>query len=395
MLSQDTMKIIKSTVPVLEQHGNTITTVFYKNMFEAHPELLNVFNSVNQSQGRQQAALANTVYAAAANIDNLAAIMPTVIQIAHKHKSLGITKDQYPIVGYYLLGAIKEVLGDAATPEIIAAWGEAYGVIADVFINIEDVMYADAEQMDGGWRTFKDFTIENKVVESEVITSFYLKPVDGMKLPSYKPGQYISLRINIPGEKNTLIRQYSLSQAENGEEYRISVKREQDFEPNGKVSCHLHNQLTVGDTIEVSIPAGVFHLDVENTTPVTLISGGVGITPMMSMYETIAKETPNRPVTFLHSARSRSHHAFGDRLLKLNASLTNSNYAVLYSEEGDGFISHEFLATNVLEGSDVYVCGPTPFMQSVLRDLYALGMPEDKVHFEFFGPAVQLELVEA
>ncbi|WP_438313357.1 NO-inducible flavohemoprotein [Sporosarcina sp. FA9] len=395
MLSQDTIKIIKSTVPVLEQHGKAITTVFYKNMLEAHPELLNVFNSVNQSQGRQQAALANTVYAAAANIDNLAAILPTVFQIAHKHKSLGITKDQYPIVGYYLLGAIKEVLGDAATPEIIAAWGEAYAVIADVFINMEDEMYADAEQMDGGWRTFKDFTITNKVVESEVITSFYLKPVDGNKLPSYKPGQYISLRIKIPGEKNTLIRQYSLSQAENGEEYRISVKREQDFEPNGKVSCHLHNQLVVGSTIEVSIPAGVFHLDVENTKPVTLISGGVGITPMMSMYETIAKETPNRPVAFLHSARSRSYHAFGDTLLKLNASLTNSNYAVLYSEEGDGFITREFLATNVLEGSDIYVCGPTPFMQSVIRDLYALGMPEDKVHFEFFGPAVQLELVEA
>ena len=176
---------------------------------------LNVFNHANQSQGRQQTALANTVYAAAANIDNLGAIIPAVVQIAHKHKSLGITPDQYPIVGYHLLGAIKEVLGDAATPEIIEAWGEAYGVIADVFIGIEKEMYDKAEQAEGGWRTFKEFIIADKVVESDVITSFYLKPADGKKLPSYKPGQYITVRVKIPGEEYTLNRQYSLSQADN------------------------------------------------------------------------------------------------------------------------------------------------------------------------------------
>ena len=155
MLSQETIDIIKSTVPVLEEHGKTITTVFYKNMFEAHPELLNVFNHVNQSQGRQQTALANTVYAAAANIDNLGAILPVVNQIAHKHKSLGITPEQYPIVGKYLLGAIKEVLGDAATPEIIEAWSQTYGVIAGVFIDAEKVMYDEAEELEGGWRHLK------------------------------------------------------------------------------------------------------------------------------------------------------------------------------------------------------------------------------------------------
>lgn len=395
MLSQETINIIKSTVPVLEEHGKTITTTFYKNMFEAHPELLHVFNHVNQSQGRQQTALANTVYAAAANIDNLEAILPAVVQIAHKHKSLGITEDQYPIVGYHLLGAIKEVLGDAATPEIISAWGEAYGVIADVFIGIEKNMYDQAEEVEGGWRTFKDFTIVDKVVESDVITSFYLKPTDGQKLAAYKPGQYITIRLTIPGEEYTLNRQYSLSQAENGDVYRISVKREDEFNPNGKVSTFLHNSMNTGDTIEVSVPAGHFHLDVENTTPVTLISGGVGITPMMSMYETIAKVSPERPVTFLHSARTRKHQAFDNRLKDLDASLANSAYKAIYSEEGDGFITREFLADNVLEGSDIYVCGPTPFMQAVLSSLYQLGFSEEKVHFEFFGPAEELELTSA
>lgn len=395
MLSQETINIIKSTVPVLEEHGKTITTVFYKNMFEAHPKLLNVFNHVNQSQGRQQAALANTVYAAAANIDNLEAIIPAVVQIAHKHKSLGITEDQYPIVGYHLLGAIKEVLGDAATPEIIEAWGEAYGVIADVFIGIEKNMYDQAEETEGGWRTFKDFVIADKVVESDVITSFYLKPVDGQKLASYKPGQYITIRLTIPGDKYILNRQYSLSQAENGEYYRISVKREDEFDPKGKVSTYLHSSMNTGDTIEVSVPAGHFYLDVESTSPVTLISGGVGVTPMMSMYETIAKVSPERPVAFLHSARTRKHQAFDVRLKELDTTLANSAYKTIYSEEGDGFITREFLAANVLEGSDIYVCGPTPFMEAVLSNLYQLGFSEDKVHFEFFGPAQALELVNA
>ena len=378
MLSQETINIIKSTVPVLEEHGKTITTVFYKNMFEAHPELLNVFNHVNQSRGRQQTALANAVYAAAANIDNLGAILPAVVQIAHKHKSLGITEDQYPIVGHYLLGAIKEVLGDAATPEIIEAWGEAYGVIADVFIGIEKEMYDKAEQLDGGWRTFKNFTIVNKVVESEVITSFYFEAADGKKLPSYKPGQYLTIRVNIPGEKNTFNRQYSLSQASTGDVYRISVKREDEFEPNGKVSVYLHNQVNIGDTVEISVPTGDFYLETENTTPVTLISGGVGITPMMSMFETIAKDSPERPVTFLHSARTRKHQAFNERLVELNASMPNSEYEVLYSEEGDGFITREFLAEHVLEGSDIFVCGPVPFMQAVISSLQGLGFLKKK-----------------
>src|SRR5690606_38697886 len=146
MLSQKTIDIVKSTVPVLEQHVKTITTVFYNNIFAAHPELLNIFNHANQSKGRQQTALANAVYAAAAHIDNLGPIIPAVVQIAHKHRSLGIEKEHYPIVGYHLLGAIKEVLGEAATPEIIEAWGEAYGVIADAFIGIEKEMYDATEE---------------------------------------------------------------------------------------------------------------------------------------------------------------------------------------------------------------------------------------------------------
>ncbi|ARF17205.1 NO-inducible flavohemoprotein [Sporosarcina ureae] len=392
MLDQKTIDVIKSTVPVLEEHGTAITTVFYKNMFVAHPELLDIFNHVNQSQGRQQTALANTVYAAAQHIDNLEAILPVVVQIAHKHVSLGILPEHYPIVGEYLLKAIKEVLGDAATPEIMDAWEAAYGVIAGAFIGVEKDMYENTEQADGGWRLFKDFEIVDKVDESDVITSFYLKPVDGKKLPYYLPGQYITIRLEIPGAKNIVNRQYSLSQKSNDETFRISVKREDTLSPNGVVSCYLHESASVGDIIEVSAPAGDFYLDPTGTTPVTLISGGVGITPMKAMYSTIADLSPEREVAFLHSARTRNQQAFASKLEQINAKLPNSTYKALYSEEGDGIITREFLEKHVIAGSDVYVCGPTGFMEFVLQQLTAMGVPEDKLHFEFFGPAVALQL---
>ena len=246
----------------------------------------------------------------AQNIDRLESLLPAVKQVAHKHRSLGVQPEHYPIVGEHLLGAIKEVLGEAATDEIIGAWAKAYGVIAQVFIDIEDEMYQKTDQQSGGWTGFKNFEVVDKVKESEVITSFYLKAKDGQPLPTYKPGQYITVRVYIPGEKYALNRQYSLSCAPGQDYFRISVKKETDFEPNGKVSCFLHDHLSVGSLVEISAPAGDFILNLEETAPVALISGGVGLTPMLSMIETLAKANSKRGVTFIHAARNEALHAF-------------------------------------------------------------------------------------
>lgn len=390
MLSNETRSIIKSTVPVLEEHGVAITTAFYKNMFEAHPELLNIFNHANQAQGRQQTALAKAVYAAAVHIDDLAEIMPAIIQIAHKHVSLGVKPEHYPIVGEYLLKAMKEVLGDAATDDIINAWAEAYGAIADAFIDVEKSMYQKTAGQENGWIYFKDFVVARKVKESEVITSFYLKPVDQSNVPAYIPGQYISVRLSMPGEKYTMIRQYSLSQASKPDEFRISVKREADNDPNGVVSNYLHKEITEGDRIEVSAPAGVFVLDAAKTTPVAFISGGVGITPMMSMFETVATSTPERPTVFLHSARNRLQHAFDEDIRSYVNRMENASYKTIYDEE-EGFITRRILEEYVDPSGDAYVCGPPPFMMSMIRELRTIGMDDSQIHFEFFGPAQDLD----
>ncbi|MCJ1908030.1 NO-inducible flavohemoprotein [Planococcus ruber] len=389
MLSNETRSIIKSTVPVLEDHGVTITSAFYKNLFEAHPELLNIFNHANQAQGRQQTALAKAVYAAAVHIDDLAEIMPAIIQIAHKHVSLGVKPEHYPIVGEHLLKAMKEVLGDAATDDIIDAWAEAYSVIADAFIDVEKNMYRKTAAQENGWMYFKDFVVVRKEKESQVITSFYLKPVDQSNVPAYIPGQYISLRLSIPGEPYTMIRQYSLSQASKPDEFRISVKREADNDPNGVVSIYLHEKIQEGDRVEISAPAGVFVLDSSKTTPVAFISGGVGITPMMSMFETVATSTPERPTTFLHGARNRLQHAFDEDIRSYTDRMEYAYYKTIYDEE-DGFITRRTLEEYVDPSGDAYVCGPPPFMVSIIRELRNIGMDDSRIHFEFFGPAIDL-----
>ncbi|MFJ7727646.1 NO-inducible flavohemoprotein [Neobacillus sp. NPDC097160] len=403
MLDQKTIEIIKSTVPVLEKHGETITTRFYQLMFGDHPELLNIFNHANQKQGRQQKALAGTVYAAAMYIDNLEAILPVVKQIAHKHRSLGIKPEHYPIVGKHLLLAIKDVLGDAATDEIINAWAEAYNVIADAFISVEAEMYDEATQQAGGWDGFRGFIVDRKMVESDVITSFYLKPEDHNGIASFIPGQYISIKLEIEGEEFTHIRQYSLSDAPGKDYYRISVKREAGTpNPDGMVSNYLHDRVNEGDILKVSTPAGDFVLNTEKNTPLVLLSGGVGLTPMMSMLKTVVDIQPGRNVTFIHAAANSNVHALRAEVEEL-AALEHVNSFVFYdspTEEDrmnnrfdvEGYITRKWLKDKVsIEEADFYFCGPVPFMKAMNRSLKELGVNEGRIHFEFFGPKGNLE----
>ena len=141
MLDKETIDIIKSTVPTLKTHGMEITKTFYKNMFEQNPEVKPLFNMDKQESGEQPKALAMSILAAAQNIDNLSAIMPVVNRIGSIHCNAKVKPEHYPIVGKNLLLTIKEVLGDAATDEVMEAWEKAYQVIADIFISVEKEIY--------------------------------------------------------------------------------------------------------------------------------------------------------------------------------------------------------------------------------------------------------------
>lgn len=143
MLDQKTKDIVKATVPALREHGVEITTTFYNDMFEKYPQVKAMFNMDKQKSGAQPKALAMTVLAAAENIDDLSVLANAVEKIGKVHVGAMVKAEHYPIVGECLLGAIKKVLGDAATDEIIEAWGKAYGEIAQIFIDVEKKMYEE------------------------------------------------------------------------------------------------------------------------------------------------------------------------------------------------------------------------------------------------------------
>ncbi len=202
MLTEAQRSIIRATVPVLQEHGEAITKHFYQSLFEAHPELLNVFNKANQGPGGQAANLATSILMYAAHIDHLDKLAPMVERIAHKHGSMEVKPEHYPIVGHHLLLAIKAVLGDAATEEVIGAWGVAYGDLAEIFIQREKQLYDEGADQPGGWHEFKPFRVTRKVRESSTIVSFYLAPADGKPLPSYRPGQFVSIKLKAPSDPN-------------------------------------------------------------------------------------------------------------------------------------------------------------------------------------------------
>jgi nitric oxide dioxygenase len=255
-MDEQTKIIIRATIPVLEQHSETITKHFYRNMFAEHPELRNIFNQSNQAKGTQPRALSNTIIAAAKNLDHLENLLPAVNLIAHKHVSLGVTKEQYPVVGSNLLKAIKEVLGNAATDEIIKAWETYYNILADIFIKYEEGLYHQSAEK-YHWRGLKEFVVERKVIEGENICSFYLVPKDKELKFGYEPGQYVTICLKVGDLLHH--RHYSLSGSPDCNHLRITVKKEKGT-PDGTISNHLHDHVLEGHSVQLYPPAGDFKL---------------------------------------------------------------------------------------------------------------------------------------
>lgn len=393
MLSVQDRAIVKSTVPLLESGGEALITHFYRMMLSEYPEVRPLFNQAHQASGDQPRALANGVLMYARHIDQLDQLGDLVVKIINKHVALQILPEHYPIVGSCLLRAISEVLGsEIATPEVMSAWGAAYGQLADILIGAEAAIYQEKAQAPGGWRGARPFTLVARVEESREITSFYFEPVDKGLILQAEPGQYIGMKLLLDGEE--VRRNYSLSALSNAGQYRISVKRE----AGGRVSNFLHDQFQVGAGIDLFPPSGEFTLAASDK-PLVLISGGVGITPTLAMLEA-ALET-ERPVHFIHCARNGGVHAFREWVDGLAARHPQLKRFYCYAED-DGFspaadnvgmLTQQQLAAWLPENRDLdaYFLGPKGFMAAVKRHLNALGVPAQQSRYEFFGPAAALE----
>lgn len=397
MLSAETIAIVKATAPVMHQHGETITRHMYDKLLR-DPAIRAIFDPTHQRNGTQAKALAGAVAAYADNIDNLAALGPAVERIAERHVSLHVQPYHYDIVGTNLLGSVAEVLGDAATPAILHAWTEAWVALRDIFVNVEQAKYRDSAGAPGGWYGWRRFKIVDSVMESSVIRSLYLEPEDGGPILSFRPGQYLTLRLPVPGH-GPLLRHYSLSNAPNGRCYRISVKHELAPVaglPDGMGSSFLHRQLAPGDIVTVAPPAGSFTAP-EGSGPLFLLAGGVGITPLLSIVETELARESQRPLHLFHAVRDRAHHAFGRHLRDLSARHTTLSVMISYEQVGEhdrpgehhdqeGRLDPASIAA--LPGAadaDFMVCGPKGFMSSMIKGLQAAGVPANRIRYEFFG----------
>jgi len=399
MLSPASRPIIDASVPLLQAHGETITRTFYSMLFADHPALKHVFNSGNQANGAQQQSLASAVYAYAANIDNPAALGPVVSRIAHKHAAVGVTPAQYTVVGKYLLAAIARVLGELATPPVLAAWDEAYWLLAVELIAIEARLYHDAHIQAGQFLTAE---VVARTEEGPTTTSFLLRGADGRALPDFQPGQYITViqQVHLPGESQPIrqLRQYSLSNAPGQGVWRISVKRERGDgqSPNGVVSNQLCDTVQVGDNLQVSPPFGDFVLK-PGPEPLVLVSGGIGIAPVMSMLLASRLQQPERPVVFLHACRDGADQALRGDVTAARAD--RGVCALLHFETpraedrpGQDFDRVGQLALESLPeafvptGGQYYLCGPLPFMQTQRRSLLSRGVDATHIHFEVFRP---------
>jgi nitric oxide dioxygenase len=332
VLSDKARPIVEATLPIVGEHIEEIANRFYAHMFAAHPELMDgVFNRGNQAEGSQPKALAGSVAVFASALVKSPQRLPErlLTRIAHKHASLGITPAQYQVVRDNLMWAIGDVLGDAVTDEVAAAWEEVYWLMAYALIHQERGLYSargvTAERV---WRQWR---VAEKIRETDDVVVFAMRRVDDRPVKTSLPGQYVSVLAMMPdGVRQP--RQFSLTRADDGEHRYFAVKRVHGGgKPDGEVSTLLHDQVQVGDELTLSVPYGDVVLD-DGGRPVVFVSAGIGITPMAGMISHLVAAGSRLRVTLLHADANEQSFPLRRQLTDDLARLPGSALHVWYED---------------------------------------------------------------
>lgn len=381
-LTPEQAEIVTQTLPVVGANIEKITPNFYNRMFAAHPELIaDTFNRGNQKQGAQQKALAASVATFAATLVDPDAPAPEELlsRIGHKHISVGIKPEQYPIVHRHLFDAIEEIL----TPEVFQgavrdAWDAVYLEMQRVLINLEKGLYDDLGVEAGD--VFRAAHVVSREERGDDVAVFSVK-LDDESPVSYLPGQYISVRQTMPDGARQL-RQYSLVGGKEGV-LTFAVRRVDASEdlPSGEVSTQLWEKVQPGDAIEISLPAGDLVLDMKSDDPVVLISAGIGATPMIGMLDALVAADSKRDVVVLHADRAEAADALRAERDNAVAALANARQQVWYEPD-----LMNLADTELPEGAQYYLCGGNGFLQAVRDQLSNRGIDRNNVHFELFSP---------
>ncbi|MBY8844284.1 globin domain-containing protein [Streptomyces sp. SP2-10] len=391
MLTEQSAATVRATLPAVGAAIGEITERFYTRLFAAHPELLrDLFNRGNQAAGTQKQALAGSIAAFATHLLEHPEQRPDAMlgRIAHKHASLGVAPEQYAVVHEHLFAAIAEVLGEAVTPEVAAAWDEVYWLMANALVAIERRLYAES-----GGPGLRAWEVVERVEETADVVSFRVRPVDGGPVAGFRAGQYVSVGVTLPDGARQ-IRQYSLSGAPGEAVRQFSVKRVHGGQtPDGEVSHHLHARVRPGDVLELSEPYGDLVLEAGPDTPVLLASAGIGVTPMVAMLADLAATGHGGPVTVVHGDRSPADHALRADHEAYAGKLPDAAVHFFYERDaGPGARTGlvDLTGIEVRPGTRAYLCGPLPFMRAVRAQLVEKGVAPADIHYEVFGPDLWL-----
>ena len=312
-------------------------------------------------------------------------------RIAHKHASLGISPDQYQVVHDNLFWAIVDVLGDAVTPEVAAAWDEVYWLMAYALINQERGLYsARGVKPDTVWRQWE---IVRKIQESDDVTTFVVKRIDNRLVRTSLPGQYVTVKVPMPDGIDQP-RQYSLTRADDGEHRQFSVKRIRGGgKPAGEVSNLLCDCFQIGDTVTMSSPFGDVVLD-DSGRPAVFVCAGVGVTPMAGMLSHLVAAGSRLPVRHLHADLDENSFALRRQVLRDIRSLPDAAIHAWYERGAVDTLGLDGVYAGLMNLDDVdlplnamfYLCGPIPFMQAVRNTLLERAVPPRDIQYEVFGP---------
>lgn len=361
-------EMITATLPLVGANIDAITQAFYRRLFDAHPALLrNLFNRGNQAQGAQQRALAASIATFATHLVNPDLPHPAELlsRIGHKHASLGVTADQYPIVHEHLFAAIVEVLGaETVTAEVAEAWDRVYWIMAQTLIDMERALYAEVEVADGD--VYRRARVTSRVDDPSGAVLVTVAGIDS----DFGPGQYVSVGVTLPDGARQL-RQYSLVNASGSGELTFAVK------PAGEVSGWIRDNLRVGDLLDITLPFGDLPAP-QPGVPLVLISAGIGITPMIGILEALPSDAR---VQVLHADRSAHTHPLRERQRELVAQLPNATLELWY-EDDRGLLSLD--GVELPAGAEVYLCGADGFVRAVREQLLDRGVT--RVHCELFSP---------
>ncbi|EHH67973.1 globin domain-containing protein [Gluconobacter morbifer] len=379
-LTPGDIAIIKATVPALEAHGLDITTEMYRRLL-ADPTIAEMFDPAHQKNGAQPRALAMAVLAYAKNIDNLGVMGSAVERIAQKHVSLEIQPEHYPHVATALLGAIKSVLGDAATPDILNAWGKAYWALADILIGREHQLYDASAHAEGGWTGWRPFIIDRTERNCETATSVYLRPADNKPVIAPKPGQYLGVDLEIPGHGRTR-RNYSITSSGHRHGYRITARHI----PNGAVSTWLNSDQCPGTPVLLSPPAGDFTLPEKLNGPIAFVAAGIGITPFIPMLDVLSRPENTTPVQIVQVAHSSATAPFARELAEVARNSDGRIRLTTRLTEKDGHPDAVWVAQQIPAEATVYICGPLGFMRDIVNGLPKAGIATNRLRYETFGP---------